>query len=99
MQELLEEEVPQWEMMRDRVHAAYKSFSSICDAVYLEALQDRVSGVLRRWNCVIERAKSTRAAVEVKLYYKCVQILPEFALHFIHRKYFLLMSEVINPLE
>ncbi|KAK3925764.1 Dystrophin, partial [Frankliniella fusca] len=64
LKELLEEEVPQWETMRDRVKSAFKSFTDICDPVYLDVLRDRVREVTQRWDRVINRVQSTRTTVE-----------------------------------
>ncbi|GLH12298.1 Spectrin alpha chain, partial [Gryllus bimaculatus] len=67
LRKALDEEIPQWNPVRDAVRSDYKKFSSLCDSVYLEALKDRVSDVLKRWDKVEPRLRNALRVLQDKL--------------------------------
>lgn len=50
LQKILVEDLPVYSKLKDGIKTDYKSFSSVCDPVYLEVLKEKVNDILSKWD-------------------------------------------------
>jgi hypothetical protein len=48
-QKTLEEDIAKWSHTKEVIKSSYKTFSTLCDPVYLEILKERVNDTMKKW--------------------------------------------------
>ncbi|PSN39418.1 hypothetical protein C0J52_22771 [Blattella germanica] len=60
----VEEDVPKWSIIKDGIKSSYKTFSGICDPVYLEVLKERVNDTVKKWERLEGRLRNLLPILE-----------------------------------
>ncbi|XP_069695333.1 dystrophin, isoforms A/C/F/G/H isoform X7 [Periplaneta americana] len=64
LKKTIDEDLPKWSIVKDGIRASYKTFSSLCDPVYLEVLKERVNDTVKKWEKLEGRLRNMLPLLE-----------------------------------
>ncbi|XP_063241315.1 dystrophin, isoforms A/C/F/G/H-like [Bacillus rossius redtenbacheri] len=60
----LDHDLPDRSALKDGISSSYKTFSSLCESAYIEALKDRVDDLMKKWDRIEARLNNSLASLE-----------------------------------
>ena len=67
MQKTVEQDIPKWIITKEGIKSSYKTFSGLCDPVYLEVLKERVNDTVKKWERLEGRLQNMLIILEVNI--------------------------------